>query len=401
MLRVGTLNVWGLPFDLAEDLEDRSRALARALPDLDIDLLAIQEAWTPALRERLVRAGRAAGFEHVAAPEAPSGGLILLSRLPLAEARFERFHFRGDLERIDRGEYLGGKGFQSARVDTPEGPIQVVNTHLHARYRRGRPWLNSAIRTAQLVQVVEHVQAIWLPVVLAGDLNCEPTDPEYAVLRGLTGLTDAAQDLGRPLPTVCRSNHYKRHRDSDRRIDYVMLRPGDGRRMRPLSTERVFDTPLDLGGWRRPVSDHFGVRVDVVVERGDERIAGLGPVPGAGELAGRLPASGREEALRSEGDHALAAGSCAAGPLLAGALRRDGRISRRGLLRRGMGALAAVSLAPALGFGALASYGGAEKRRAFAAAEATLSSLRSLPMAAEPPRPLRRDGESTGPQLTS
>src|SRR5262249_44519178 len=134
-LRLGTFNVWGLPQPFARHVEQRIRKLAARLPDLDLDVLLVQEAWTARVREILIDAGPRAGF-HVSTrnPNASGGGLLILSRLPIQARRFERYVFRGDPERVLDGEYLGAKGFLVARLESADGPISVVNTHLLAHY---------------------------------------------------------------------------------------------------------------------------------------------------------------------------------------------------------------------------------------------------------------------------
>jgi len=60
-LRLGTFNVWGLPKPFAGDLSARTRAIARRLPDQDLDVLLIQEAWTDVMRDSLRSAALEAG----------------------------------------------------------------------------------------------------------------------------------------------------------------------------------------------------------------------------------------------------------------------------------------------------------------------------------------------------
>ena len=332
----------------------------------------------------LTERASAAGWLPVDAPEAASGGLLLLSRIPISKIRFEGFRFRGDPERLTQGEYLGAKGFQIAELATAAGPLTVINTHLHASYRRGSPFLSSAIRTTQLLQIVEALSEVDGPVVLLGDLNAERGEPDYEVLVGLTGLSDAAYDLGRAQPTISHENHYKQGRSApDRRVDYVMLRSGGRSLLRPISTQRFFDRKIDLAGRTRHVSDHFGVRA--VLELAP-RAAAASPRPQPKQqhldLATELVAAGRAEAERDTSDYARSALGFASLGVLGGVLHRNPRVTRRKLLRRSLVVAAGISALPAVGFGAVAGLGGPEKLQAFAAAEATLASMR-LAMSSE------------------
>ena len=53
-LRVASLNAWALPDPVGRDVPKRMRALGRHLPQLEIDVLSLQEVWTPEARATLV-----------------------------------------------------------------------------------------------------------------------------------------------------------------------------------------------------------------------------------------------------------------------------------------------------------------------------------------------------------
>ena len=133
-MRLGTFNVWGLPEAFSDDVSSRMRALAERLEGSDLDVLLIQEAWTREVRRTLRQGARNAGYS-VSEGSGASGGLMTLSRLPIRSSRFEGFRFRGDPERLTKGEYIGGKGFESVEIEGEGGPFTLINTHLHARYR--------------------------------------------------------------------------------------------------------------------------------------------------------------------------------------------------------------------------------------------------------------------------
>ena len=225
-MRLGTFNVWGLPEAFSDDVSSRMRELAKRLVASDLDILMIQEAWTGEVRRTLRHGARHAGFE-VSEGSGASGGLMTLSRFPIRSSRFDRFRFRGDPERIDKGEYLGGKGFETVEIEGPDGPFVLINTHVHARYSVEDSALDSAVRTAQLLQIVAFVHGHPGSVVVGGDFNCRQGDPEFEVFRGLTGAIELGQ--GTSLGTLSSSNFYKRHRDGpDKRIDFLFVRPAPG-----------------------------------------------------------------------------------------------------------------------------------------------------------------------------
>ncbi len=375
-LRLGTFNVWGLPEAFSDDVSSRMRGLAARLPALDLDCLLIQEAWTEEVRDTLREAALVANFE-VAGGEPANGGLMVLSRLPIRSSRFETFRFRGDPERLVQGEFLGGKGFQTLSIEGAFGTFSLINTHLHARYRRSRPRLNSAVRTAQLLQIIGAMNDLEGDVVVGGDFNCTRDDMEYRIFSGLTRAIELGDGLGHP--TLSKTNYYKQHRSGpDKRIDFLFVRAGRNRTWRPLRADRLFGEPERIRGRDRSLSDHFGYRgAFEAMPIGAVNPAGPPPPldPQAFDLARGLLAVGREEADRRERVHFRSAGGWIVGAFVAASLRRHPALDRRCFLRSSAGAVALFALAPAIGYGALARVDSDYKRHAFDDARAVLAQL--------------------------
>lgn len=378
-MRLATFNVWGLPEAFSDDVSSRMREIVKRLAECDLDVLLIQEAWTGEVRRTLRRGARAAGFA-VSEGDGASGGLMTLSRLPIRSSRFERFRFRGDPERLDKGEYLGGKGFETVELEGPAGPFVVMNTHLHARYREEDSALDSAVRTAQLLQIVAAVHATAGTIVVGGDFNCREDEPEYRVFRGLTGAVELGG--GARLGTLSSSNYYKRERSGpDKRIDFLFVRPGAGVEWGARDAKLVFAETARIRRRDRSLSDHFGFRVELdwrsapttatrVVSAGEGSID-----PQAVSTARSLLDVGLEEADRRERQHFRWAGAFVATAALAAGLGRHPAVDRRGFLRGAARATALTALAPAFGFGALARLDSDQKRDVFADARAFLTEL--------------------------
>jgi len=377
-LRLGTFNVWGLPKPFAGDLSARTRAIARRLPDQDLDVLLIQEAWTDAMRDSLRSAALKAGFEVALASRESGGGLMTISRLPILRNRFQKFKFRGDPERLSKGEFLGAKGYQTLVLEGRDGPFSVINTHLHARYRRFRPKLNSAVRAVQLLQLVGEIHDLEGTVVVGGDFNCSVDDPEYQVFKGLTGVFEVAEGR-KDLSTVSRSNFYKRARSGpDKRIDYLFLRPAAGMVPRFDGARLLFVDREPIRGIDRSLSDHFGIASQIgweAASAGVEYAANVSLDFESFELARGLLEVGREEVDRREEVHLRYAGSWIAGAVLAASLRRTPALDRRQFLRRAAGVVALASLAPAIGYTTLARVDSDSKRDAFDDAQQILAAL--------------------------
>jgi hypothetical protein len=279
---------------------------------------------------------------------------------------------------VAQGEFLGAKGYQTLRLDGEYGPFTVINTHLHARYRKAKPKLNSAVRATQLLQIIGEVHGLDGTVVIGGDFNCAESDPEYRIFKGLTGAVEAAE--GRTdLPTISRTNFYKRHRSGrDKRIDFLFIRPGPGVIPEVDGSRLMFAEAERIRGRDRSLSDHFGFASSIGWRVAGDAVAqtarGIRD-PEAFDLARGLLDVGREEANRREGLHLRVAGSWLGAAVLAASLQREPILDRRGLLRAFAGVAAFASLAPAIGYTALARVDSDQKRDAFQDAQEILALL--------------------------
>jgi sphingomyelin phosphodiesterase 2 len=365
-VRVATLNAWAMPTPLGQDVAFRMRAIGEKLRDLDVDVMAFQEVWTAAARALLVEGGRRAGFRDSWQPSAwvGDGGLLVLSRLPIQGAFFEPFDLRGHAERWEHGEYWSGKGFAVLRVELAGGRLLLVDTHLHARYNQDAPHRYRPHRVAQLAQLVTALARTPDPAIVVGDLNFEEGDPEYVVLRGLTGMRDVAADLDLREPTVLDTNPYRPDmRLPSRRIDFVFVRGGAARALLPRSVQRVFDDPVEIEGRPRTYSNHAGVVAEI------ELVAASAPVPAppdphAVALALGLLAEGREHARRRARDFWSAA-CIGAGATALSATGARFASTRRRFVQRALYSVALVGLVPGAAGSILSEHYVPDEIRAF------------------------------------
>jgi endonuclease/exonuclease/phosphatase family metal-dependent hydrolase len=364
-IRVATLNVWALPPPFAEHVSERMAAIGRRIRELDADVVSLQEVWTPGAREALIAAGLAAGMRHSWHNEASLGGsgLLVLSRLPIDSSRFERYSLRGLPEEIG-GDFYGGKGFVRVLIETPDGPIALLNTHLHARYAKRVRHEYRGLRTGQIVQLAIGTLELEIPVIATGDFNFNEHDSGHRVLTGLTGLRDVAAESDERQPTVCRQNAYRRGRSTpDKRIDYVFTRNGSVRRMQTRWIKRVFDEPLEINGSPASYSDHAGLLAELDVFPGTRSRPGR-PNADAIALARALLAEGRNEArIRQQGARNWAtAGALGA---LAATGARGLSTTRRRLLRGVLRGSALLALTPSVGLSILSEHFVSDELRAF------------------------------------
>jgi endonuclease/exonuclease/phosphatase family metal-dependent hydrolase len=373
-IRAATLNAWGLPEPFADDAAVRMREIGRRLALLRLDAIAFQEVWTSDAQATLIEAGRRAGLDQAWHGDAGIGGsgLLVLSRLPIGSVRFEPYSLRGV---PTLGDYYGGKGFAEVSLVTPAGPLTLVDTHLHARYEGSVEHEYRSHRIGQIVQLASAAAGTRGPLLAAGDFNLEEGREEYAVLLGLTGLRDAAAELGRRAPTAYRANPYRADSSKpDRRIDLLLARSGVDVGVRLHHAQRVFDDLFDHAGRRIACSNHAGVLAEIDL------------VPGAGEplphpdgaavaAAARLLCEGRDLARGHRREGRVAAGLGLGAALAATVGTRSGPITRRRLLRGTLRAAGLGALAPALGFSFVSEVVAPDELRALDALAERLAKL--------------------------
>jgi endonuclease/exonuclease/phosphatase family metal-dependent hydrolase len=239
----------------ADDRVDVDR-FAAAVRDLDADVLALQEVDRDQPRSHLadltaVAAGAMGAVAHrfVAAiagtpgatwmaatgreqPGTAAYGVALLSRYPVSSwqvVRLPTVPFRFPLWLPEPRKLIivreEPRTAVLAVVDTPAGPLTVVNTHLS--FVPG--W-----KRVQLQQLRRDLTAFPGPLVLMGDLNMTPPRPA-----AVTGYQSLAGALTFPVHSP------------DRQLDHVLARGSIGRvtgsasRAMPLSDHRALIVDID------------------------------------------------------------------------------------------------------------------------------------------------------------
>jgi endonuclease/exonuclease/phosphatase family metal-dependent hydrolase len=139
-IKVLTLNIWDIPFWFSTKRRERMRHLGPYLKEINPDIICLQEAFDVKHRELIHEALGKKNYHIVEEYDETrrvllfkrfdlTGGLIIFSKFPIKENSFS--HFRRPL-RIAFSERVGRKGFLQALLETPMGPLLVVNTHLHS-----------------------------------------------------------------------------------------------------------------------------------------------------------------------------------------------------------------------------------------------------------------------------
>jgi endonuclease/exonuclease/phosphatase family metal-dependent hydrolase len=139
-------------------------------------------------------------------------GNAILSRLPMTKIAAETLPRDGTQDR----------NYVWVAIETPTGEINVVGTHTQTR------------STAQITALLDAVGTA-TPLVLAGDLNVHPDDPEITLFTD-AGLIDVVESTGDP----CRTTSSEPTSDCDR-PDWVFITPDIGVDDVRIGSARVSD----------------------------------------------------------------------------------------------------------------------------------------------------------------
>jgi endonuclease/exonuclease/phosphatase family metal-dependent hydrolase len=376
-LRILTLNAWALPWPLADQPNARMEAIGARLASLDADVVAFQEVWSPPARRRLIAAGRSAGYSEVWSKPGSIGasGMLVLSRLPIRESRFIRFSLCGFPQDVTRGDYYGGKGIAIVTLETPEGPVALLSTHLIPHYGDyGPDDTYMGHRIAEVVELADALAQIEIPAIVVGDFNFTEREPEYEVLIGLSGLTDVAAALEWREVTIVPGPPYRANESPPGvRIDYVFARDGIERAVVPHSIERVLDETIEIEGKPASYSDHAGLLAEVTLDAG--RPVRPPPSAEAAAQAARFLHEGRGNAERRRHDQlGIAAGGGVVAMVAVGSASMV-PISRRRLLRAALIGVPAIALVSTAGVGWLADRTVADELAGYDKVERLLEGL--------------------------
>lgn len=235
------------------------KGIADQLIDLSAHVVSLQEAWLETDRALLMAELEDSRLAYNCYyPSAWLGsGLMIISQYPIVKTDFMPYRLNGRPQEITRGDYYGGKGVAFARLATPDGLVDVYNTHTIAQYGTDEEDAYLAHRMAQLYEFTEfiHKNSVGYPVIATGDYNVRPDQFGYELITGLGGLTDVVAALDRePAFTYSADNAYVGPDAVPRRIDYVLVQGFSA-----CQAEVVMKPTDDSHGF----SDHFGVLAEL------------------------------------------------------------------------------------------------------------------------------------------
>ncbi|MFJ8856258.1 poly(A) polymerase [Streptomyces sp. NPDC102437] len=285
-----TLLTWNTLWDRYDsdriDTARRRPLLLDALRVADADVIALQEA-EPALLALLLAAPWVRdGYTFWADPagrDVADCGLLLLSRVPVREAGL---HVLGP-----------HKAVAAVVVDGPDGPVTVAVTHLssdHSADGAGR-------RDAELADLATGLAAVEGDVALLGDFNDGGDTPQdrlgmadaWSRVHGADDRTPTFDPSANPLAAVSSLS------GRASRLDRVLVR---SERLRPASAVLLGDVPAPDGLY---VSDHFGVRVELVAEVAEEIRTDAAEEACAADVVRRVAAALPEGAVHLAGSRRM------------------------------------------------------------------------------------------------
>lgn len=204
--RIATYNVFFMSQSLYPNWgqEQRADLIAGDGVVAGQDVVVLQEAFDNAASERLIGnlseeypyatpvVGRSSsGWDATTGyrwQTSEDGGVAVLSRWPIVR---QEQHIFAD---ACGGDWFSNKGFAYVELDTPDGPVHVVGTHLQSEDDGCADGLDRHVRWSQLDRIDRVLQDKGVPddepVYVAGDLNVIGGSEEYADMIGQLGAVE-------------------------------------------------------------------------------------------------------------------------------------------------------------------------------------------------------------------
>ncbi|MDP2703760.1 MAG: endonuclease/exonuclease/phosphatase family protein [bacterium] len=266
-MKILTFNIWDTPMWLSVKRKERIARLGAYLKKHDPDIICLQESFDTKHREIVHKAiGKKKYFTSdvndlmrkvlLFFRMDTTGGLVTFSKFPIKRSVFHPFR---RLLLMSPQEWIGRKGFLETEVETPEGPLLVISTHLYSI----QSIHGETVRTTQIKQILEKTKAKRkrMASILTGDLNQNKimeVEPFGKIFKE-EGFRDSSELAGKEaLPSYRPENPFTHTRFNNgphpMRLDYVLL-SNLGKLGIGVTSNDVLQQP------RSPLSDHDPVMV--------------------------------------------------------------------------------------------------------------------------------------------
>lgn len=259
---------------------ERKLLIAEELAKGYYDIVSLQEIWSRSDFELISeKVGDVLPYSHYFYSGVNGSGVCVLSRFPIIDAFTYRYSLNGYMYNITHGDWFGGKAVGYCVIDHPKQPVHLFCTHLHAEYNQSSQYVpHRTLQSYQLSQFVQHLTQPTDTVIVCGDMNCEPSQLCYRIIKDVTGLVDAWDKHGQVKPGCYGNTSDVSHNtfSGDRnpqnplksgpkdghRIDYIFYRCAQD------SCECI-DCEVTMGlvpGKNFSFSDHEGVTASFVIK---------------------------------------------------------------------------------------------------------------------------------------
>lgn len=270
---------------MSKNRKERFLAIGEEIARSTYDLVALQEVWHKGDFDILKRKiGNTLPYNHYFYSGSIGSGLCLFSKHPIVETLYHRFDPNGYCHKVQHGDWFGGKGLGLARLNISGTIIHLYVTHVHAEYNRDKDEYRAhrmcqSFSLSQFIKLTSNQAQVSL---LCGDLNFEPVDLGYKMIRCNAGLKDSwiekkntrtedknGNTSGCPSNSYCNTSKDKAPRS--KRIDYILYKVENG------TSVEVEDCSLTMGrvpGKPFSYSDHEGVEATISIDtKGGEETA--------------------------------------------------------------------------------------------------------------------------------
>ena len=278
-ISIFNLNCWGLGLGISKDRDERMEDIGRYLAEQDYDIVFLQEVWKRA---------NYLTIKNLLTPKFPHSqyfdhgiigtGTVIFTKVKINVATFHEFAVNGYPHKLLHGDWFGGKGLGICQIDYLGFNIHLFVSHYHANYSPS----NDVYLSHRVVHSVESAHWIKLSssgadlTIYAGDLNTEPAEVPYKIVRYVTPLRDAwveanGEEGGETSETP--NNSYTartalRDCPAGRRIDYILYSPGPNIQAETVAC--VLPLRDRIPGKNISFSDHEAVAAKLRVTRKTE-----------------------------------------------------------------------------------------------------------------------------------